>query len=139
MISQAHGMAIFDLAELGSQSEHGAVSTFPKAQKYIQASPNQPSTILPPTLATAPTSLRREAQTSQPATPVQTLGLCPTREWSRHRPDKRANTQQNLAFIQLSIKRGAAGIALSQRSAAKRTADIVARDMSMPHQPRRWA
>jgi hypothetical protein len=36
---------------------------------------------------------------------VQTLRLCPNQGWPRHRPDKLANTQQNPAFIQLTIHR----------------------------------
>jgi hypothetical protein len=35
---------------------------------------------------------------------VQPLGLCPNQGWSRHRPNKLANTRQNPAFAQLSIQ-----------------------------------
>src|SRR4249919_1044191 len=77
-------------------------STFRKAQKYNQATPNQSSTLSPPNSATALTSLLRAGQTFQQATQVQPLGLCPNQGWSRHRPNKLANTRQNPAFAQLS-------------------------------------
>ena len=77
-------------------------STFRKAQKYSQATPNQSSTLSPPNSATALTSLLRAGQTFQQATQVQPLGLCPNQDWSRHRPNKLANTRQNPAFAQLS-------------------------------------
>ena len=77
-------------------------STFRKAQKYNQATPNQSSTLSPPNSATALTPLLRAGQTFQQATQVQPLGLCPNQGWSRHRPNKLANTRQNPAFAQLS-------------------------------------
>jgi hypothetical protein len=89
-------------------------STFRKAQKYNQATPNQSSTLSPPNSATALTSLLRAGQTFQQATQVQPLGLCPNQGWSRHRPNKLANTRQNPAFAQLSIRWIAAALARSQ-------------------------
>src|SRR5262245_32544317 len=47
----------------------------------------------------------RAGQTFQQATQVQTLRLCPSQGWPRHRPDKLANTQQNPAFAKLSMDR----------------------------------
>src|SRR5215475_1700055 len=95
---------IFGLADRGSQSGRGDVSTFRKAQKYIRATPKQSSTSSPPNSATRITSLLRVEQTFQPATQAQRLGLCPNQDWPRHRPDKLANTRQNLALLSLPHK-----------------------------------
>jgi hypothetical protein len=89
-------------------------STFRKAQKYSQATPNQSSTLSPSNSETALTSLLRAGQTFRQATQVQPLGLCPNQGWSRHRPNKLANTRQNPAFAQLSIQWIAAALARSQ-------------------------
>src|SRR5229473_756015 len=101
--------AIFGLADRSSQSERGDVSTFHKVQKYSRAPPKQSSTLSPPNTATRTTSLLRAVQTFQPATQVQRLALCPNQGWPKHRPNKLANTHQNRAFAQLSI-RGAAAL-----------------------------
>src|SRR5262245_29107358 len=91
--------AIFGLADRGSQSGRGDVSTFRRAQKYIRAPPKRSSKSSPPKSATRITSLLRVAQTFQPATQAQRLGLCPNQDWPRHRPDKLANTRRNLALL----------------------------------------
>src|SRR5262249_49869377 len=97
--------AIFGRADLRSQSECDDVSTFRKAQKYSRETPKQSSTLPPPNSAIRVTSLMRAGQTFQQATQVQTLRLCPSQGWPRHRPDKLANTQQNPAFAKLSMDR----------------------------------
>src|SRR5262249_9526215 len=96
--------AIFGLADRGSQSGRGDVSTFRKAQKYIRATPKQSSKLSPPKSATRITSLLRVVQTFRPTTQAQRLGLCPNQDWPRHRPDKLANTRQNLAWLSLPHK-----------------------------------
>ena len=96
--------AIFGPADWGSQSGRGDVSTFRKAQKHIRATPKQSSKSSPPNSATRITSLLRVVQTFQPATQAQRLGLCPNQDWPRHRPDKLANTRQNLAWLSLPHK-----------------------------------
>src|SRR5215475_1781526 len=104
MCSAMPSVAIFGLADWGSQSGRGNVSTFRKAQKYIRAPPKQSSKSSPPNSATRITSLLRVVQTFQPATQAQRLGLCPNQDWPRHRPDKLANTRQNLALLSLPHK-----------------------------------
>ena len=46
----------------------------------------------------------RAGQTFQQATQVQTLELCPNQGWSRHTPNKPANTRQGHAFSKSNIQ-----------------------------------
>ena len=95
---------VFGLADLRWQSERGDVSTFRMAQKYSRAPPKRSSTSSPSNSAARATSLRRVAQTFRPATQAQRLALCPNQDWPGHKPNKLANTRQNLASVQFIVR-----------------------------------
>jgi len=103
-------------AHLSAQSEYGGVSTFHKAQRYSQTTPNQSSTLSLPNSATALTFLPKAGQTFQQATQLQPIGLYANQGWPRHKPDKLANIRQSPAFAQLSIQCFAAARARCRRS-----------------------
>src|SRR6187401_2636072 len=95
---------VFGLADLRWQSERGDVSTFRMAQKYSRAPPKRSSTSSPSNSAARATSLRRVVQTFRPATQAQRLALCPNQDWPGHKPNKLANTRQNLASVQFIVR-----------------------------------
>jgi hypothetical protein len=97
-------VAIYGPAGLNSHSDCGGVSTFRKARRCSQATPNQSSTLSLPNSATALTSLSKAGQTFRQATQVRPLRLCPNQGWPRHRPDTLANTRKNPAFGQPSTQ-----------------------------------
>ena len=95
--------ALLAASDLSSKSDCDDVSTCRTAQKYSRETPKQSSTLQLPNSAIRVRSLMRAGQTFQQATQVQTLRLCPSQGWPKHRPDKLVNTQQNPAFTQLNI------------------------------------